>query len=57
MCLAARRRIDILAKLDNLDAVNAMLNKLLSFHQTLSRYDINRFSQHSKFENACNFTL
>ncbi|XP_029177339.1 protein NRDE2 homolog [Nylanderia fulva] len=37
MCLAARRRIDLLMKLDHPYAVNAGLNKLLSFHQTLSR--------------------
>ncbi|XP_011862923.1 PREDICTED: protein NRDE2 homolog [Vollenhovia emeryi] len=37
MCLAARRRIGLLAKLNHSDAVNAALNKLLSFHLTLSR--------------------
>ncbi|KAL6444572.1 hypothetical protein ACFW04_002002 [Cataglyphis niger] len=37
MCLAARRRISLLMKLDHPDAVNAALNKLLSFHLTLSR--------------------
>lgn len=37
MCLAARRRIGLLMKLDHPDAVNAALNKLLSFHLTLSK--------------------
>lgn len=41
MCLAARRRIDLLMKLDHPYAVNAALNKLLSFHLTLSRYGRN----------------
>lgn len=39
MCLAIRRRIGLLMKLDNSDAMNAALNKLLSFHLTLSRYN------------------
>ncbi|XP_018351980.1 PREDICTED: protein NRDE2 homolog isoform X1 [Trachymyrmex septentrionalis] len=37
MCLAARRRIGLLMKLDHHDAMNAALNKLLSFYLTLSR--------------------
>ncbi|KAL6265282.1 hypothetical protein P5V15_002062 [Pogonomyrmex californicus] len=37
MCLAVRRRIGLLTKLDHSDAMNAALNKLLSFHLTLSR--------------------
>lgn len=36
MCLAARKRISSLMKLGHTDAINATLNKLLSFHQTLS---------------------
>lgn len=43
MCLSIRRRIDLLMKLEHDDAVNAALNKLLSFHQSLSRYNINDF--------------
>lgn len=39
MCLAARRRIGLLMKVDHPDAVTATLNKLLSFHLTLSKYD------------------
>ncbi|XP_032673473.1 nuclear exosome regulator NRDE2 [Odontomachus brunneus] len=37
MCLAARRRIGLLMKFDHPDAVIAALNKLLSFHLTLSK--------------------
>ncbi|EFN76434.1 UPF0614 protein C14orf102-like protein [Harpegnathos saltator] len=37
MCLAARRRIGLLMKYDHSDAVTATLNKLLSFHMTLSK--------------------
>ncbi|XP_011172062.2 nuclear exosome regulator NRDE2 [Solenopsis invicta] len=37
MYLAARRRIGLLKKLDQPDAMNAALNKILSFHSTLSR--------------------
>ncbi|XP_014471485.1 PREDICTED: protein NRDE2 homolog [Dinoponera quadriceps] len=37
MCLAARRRIGLLTKFDYLDSVTATLNKLLSFHLTLSK--------------------
>jgi len=43
MCLAARRRIGLLMKLDHHDAMNAALNKLLSFYLTLSRYNIIKF--------------
>lgn len=42
MCLAARRRIGLLMRVDHLDAMIATLNKLLSFHLTLSKYDKDR---------------
>lgn len=48
MCLAARRRISLLMKFDHSDAMIAALNKLLSFHLTLSKYDINK-SLHLRF--------
>lgn len=50
MCLSARRRISLLMKLDHSDAVNAALNKLLSFHITLSRYSIIKILQDVKFQ-------
>ncbi|KAL0100675.1 hypothetical protein PUN28_019222 [Cardiocondyla obscurior] len=43
MCLAARRRISLLTKFNHFDAVNAALNKLLSFHQTLSKTPSTRY--------------
>ncbi|XP_018052187.1 PREDICTED: protein NRDE2 homolog [Atta colombica] len=42
MCLAVRRRIGLLMKLNHHDAMNAALNKLLSFHLTLSRISSTR---------------
>lgn len=55
MCLSARRRVGLLMKLDHSDAVNAALNKLLSFHITLSRYSIIKVLQNAKFVNAIIF--
>ena len=38
MCLASRKRIRFLHELKDYVSMNAAINKLLYFHQTLARY-------------------
>lgn len=43
MCLGRRKRIRVLQELQDYVSMNAAINKLLHFHQTLARYSFGSF--------------